>query len=95
VNGSYDGLRSLNVRNTVAVDLNSILCESSRCQETGCSLISVEDKDHILMAGLYGSSNSSAANTHNAAAQALRNGIIDLMWDSSKVCIDYSVNLPS
>lgn len=74
-NGSNDGLRSLDVRNNVAIDLNSILY-----------------KDHILMASLYGSSNSSAASGHSAAAQALRDGIIDLMWDPSKLAF-YDFNL--
>lgn len=47
------------------------------------------------MASLYGSSNSSAASGHSAAAQALRDGIIDLMWDPSKVFIVCSIGLGS
>jgi len=62
------GLLALNVRNTVGVDLNSILY-----------------KNHVLMASFYGTSNSSAAARHNAAAESLREGILDLFWDSQKV----------
>ncbi|TFK40489.1 trehalase [Crucibulum laeve] len=72
-----DGLRSLNVRNTIAIDLNSILYH-----------------DRVLLAGLYGSSNASAANRHTAAAAALRSGIIDLLWDPTKLAF-YDFNLAS
>ena len=41
------------------------------------------DKNHVIMAGFY--KNASAA-THTAAAAALKAGILDLFWDSSKVC---------
>jgi len=61
------GLRALNVRNTIAVDLNSILY-----------------KNHVLLAELYGSSNSSASDRHTTAAAALKAGILDLHWDSAK-----------
>ncbi|KAG5645457.1 hypothetical protein DXG03_006002 [Asterophora parasitica] len=72
--GSNGGLRSLNVRNTIAVDLNSILY-----------------KDHILLADLYGS-NSTSASRHRTAAAALRTGILDLLWDPSKLAF-YDYNL--
>ncbi|KAF5315219.1 hypothetical protein D9619_007257 [Psilocybe cf. subviscida] len=62
------GLLALNVRNTVGVDLNSILY-----------------KNHVLMASLYGSANASAVSRHNAAAESLREAILDLFWDSQKV----------
>lgn len=42
------------------------------------------DKNHILLAGLYGS-NAAAAAPHTAAAASLKAGILDLFWDSQKV----------
>ncbi|KAK2465281.1 hypothetical protein APHAL10511_002635 [Amanita phalloides] len=69
------GLRSLNVRSTIPVDLNSILY-----------------KNHILLAGLYGSSNHTAASGHKSAAAALREGILDLFWDQTKLAF-YDFNL--
>ncbi|PPQ78725.1 hypothetical protein CVT25_010728 [Psilocybe cyanescens] len=63
-----NGLRSLNVRNTVGVDLNSILY-----------------KNHVLLAGLYGSSNQTASSRHTAAAASLKTAILDLFWDSKKL----------
>ncbi|KAF8073583.1 trehalase [Lyophyllum atratum] len=71
--GTNDGLRGLNVRNTIAVDLNSILY-----------------KNHILLADL--SNPGTAASTHRAAAAALRAGIIDLLWDPTKLAF-YDYNL--
>ncbi|CAA7261546.1 unnamed protein product [Cyclocybe aegerita] len=62
------GLRSLNVRNTIAVDLNSILY-----------------RNHILLAQLYDTSNTTAVNRHISAAGALRTAILDLFWDSQKI----------
>ncbi|PPQ65887.1 hypothetical protein CVT26_000907 [Gymnopilus dilepis] len=70
-----DGLNSINIRNTVPVDLNSILY-----------------KNHVLMASFYGTANTTAANRHRAAASALRDGILDLFWDSSKLAFyDFSL----
>jgi len=43
------------------------------------------DKNHIIMASFYSSTDASAAK-HTAAAAALKAGILDLFWDSSKVC---------
>lgn len=44
------------------------------------------DKNHVLLAGLYGSSNqAAAAKSHLSAAAALKGGIFDLFWDSTKV----------
>ncbi|KAF8627421.1 hypothetical protein AX17_006236 [Amanita inopinata Kibby_2008] len=76
-NSSATGLRSLNVRNTVPVDLNSILY-----------------KNRMLVAGLYGSSSKSSADAHRAAAAALKDGVLDLMWDSTKLAF-YDFNLGS
>ncbi|KAF9568772.1 trehalase [Agrocybe pediades] len=63
-----EGLRSLNVRNTIAVDLNSILY-----------------KNHVLMTTLYAPANNTAIQRHRNAAAALKEGIIDLFWDSQKM----------
>ncbi|KAF8417169.1 glycoside hydrolase family 37 protein, partial [Boletus edulis BED1] len=71
------GLRTLNVRNHIPVDLNSILY-----------------KAHVLLANLYGSSNPPAAATHLQVAAGIRAGILDLMWDSSKLAF-YDFNLTS
>ncbi|EPQ54856.1 glycoside hydrolase [Gloeophyllum trabeum ATCC 11539] len=73
-------LRSLNVRNTVPICLNSILY-----------------KAHSLLADLYTASNGTAkslADSHRAAATALRSGILDLHWDPSKLAF-YDFNLTS
>ena len=45
------------------------------------------DKNHLALANLYGSSNTTAANLHTAAAASLKAGILDLLWDSQKVCL--------
>lgn len=42
------------------------------------------DKNHILLAQLYGS-NKTAVARHQAAAATLREGILDLFWNSTKV----------
>jgi alpha,alpha-trehalase len=45
------------------------------------------DKNHITMAKLYGDSNTTAANVraHTTAAESLKAGILDLLWDPQKV----------
>ncbi|KAG6910655.1 hypothetical protein DXG01_008699 [Tephrocybe rancida] len=73
--GTNNGLRSLNVRNTIPVDLNSILY-----------------KNHVLLANLYGPADTSSASTHQTAAAALRAGILDLLWDPTKLAF-YDYNL--
>ncbi|KAF8993496.1 glycoside hydrolase family 37 protein [Cyathus striatus] len=70
-----NGLRGLQVRSTIPVDLNSILY-----------------KNHVLMASLYGSSNSSAADRHRSTAASIKEGILDLFWDSQKLAF-YDFNL--
>ncbi|KAK7025562.1 hypothetical protein VNI00_015915 [Paramarasmius palmivorus] len=67
-------LRTLRVRSTLPVDLNSILY-----------------RNHLLLADLYGS-NSSAAESHRNRATSIREGILDLFWDSDKVAF-YDFNL--
>ncbi|KAJ7505883.1 trehalase [Mycena galericulata] len=69
------GLRSLNVKNMVPVDLNSILY-----------------KNHVLLAGLYGSSNASAVSRHTAAAASIKEGVLDLFWNATKLAF-YDFNL--
>ena len=44
------------------------------------------DKNHISLAKLYSSSNTTAADLHTTAAASLKAGILDLLWDSEKVC---------
>lgn len=70
-------LTTLRVRDTIPVDLNSILY-----------------RNHLLLADLYDSvgSNSSAAESHRSRAASLREGIIDLFWDSERVAF-YDFNL--
>ncbi|KAJ7119784.1 Six-hairpin glycosidase-like protein [Mycena epipterygia] len=69
------GLRALNVKGTVPVDLNSILY-----------------KNRVLMAGLYGTHNASAAARHTAAAAAIKAGVLDLFWNATKLAF-YDFNL--
>ncbi|KAJ6584320.1 Six-hairpin glycosidase-like protein [Mycena capillaripes] len=69
------GLRSLNVKGLVPVDLNSILYKS-----------------RVLMAQLYGASNKTAAARHTAAAEAIKEGVLDLCWNATKLAF-YDFNL--
>ncbi|KAJ2928214.1 hypothetical protein H1R20_g8878, partial [Candolleomyces eurysporus] len=68
-------LRDLNVRRTIAVDLNSVLYGA-----------------HLALEDLYGNSNSTARSRHVAAANALRAGVLDLLWDEQKLAF-YDFNL--
>ncbi|KAF8194392.1 Six-hairpin glycosidase-like protein [Mycena galopus ATCC 62051] len=62
-------LRTLSVRGTVPVCLNSILY-----------------KNRVLMAQLYGTQrNASAAARHTAAAALIKEGILDLHWNATKL----------
>ncbi|KAK7689932.1 hypothetical protein QCA50_006571 [Cerrena zonata] len=70
------GLRTLNVRGTLPVDLNSILYGA-----------------HTILASLYSNqSRSAAAANHTTAAAALKEGILDLFWDTDKRAF-YDFNL--
>ncbi|KAJ7713002.1 trehalase [Mycena metata] len=71
------GLRQLNVKGTVPVDLNSILY-----------------KNRLLMAQLYGTSNKTAAARHTTAAAAIKEGVLDLFWNATKLAF-YDFNLGS
>ncbi|KAH9932786.1 glycoside hydrolase family 37 protein [Epithele typhae] len=71
-------LRSLNIRSIVPVDLNSILYNA-----------------HLLLADLYDQQgNSDAAKTHRATAEPIREGVLDLNWDASKLAF-YDFNTTS
>ncbi|KAJ4482484.1 glycoside hydrolase family 37 protein [Lentinula aciculospora] len=71
-------LTTLVVRETIPVDLNSILY-----------------KNHILLANLY-SSNTTAADSHRSQAASIREGILDLFWNSTKLAFyDFSLRTNS
>ncbi|KAL1705785.1 glycoside hydrolase family 37 protein [Schizophyllum commune] len=75
IGGSND-LKKLNVRNTLPVDLNSILYHN-----------------HILLARLYNQvSNDTAADSHREQAATIREGVLDLFWNSTKLAF-YDFNL--
>ncbi|KAI0365322.1 glycoside hydrolase [Pilatotrama ljubarskyi] len=78
-NNTNPALRTLNVRKTIPVCLNSILY-----------------KAHSLLADLYDAQNenSSAAQAHRSTAATFRAGILDLLWDPSKLAF-YDFNLTS
>lgn len=88
-----DDLTTLVIRETIPVDLNSILCESVMFgRGMSCSLKTAHpDKNHILLAGLYGSSNATAVNSHLSEAATIREGILNLFWNSTKVCPQDSI----
>ncbi|KAJ7162885.1 trehalase [Mycena filopes] len=54
----------------------------------------VADKNHILMAALYGASNKTASTRHTAAAAAIKAGVLDLCWNATKLAF-YDFNLAS
>ncbi|KAI5988333.1 glycoside hydrolase family 37 protein [Pisolithus albus] len=57
-------------------------------------LNSILYRAHTLLAELYGSSNSTATAAHLQTAANIRAGILDLMWDASKLAF-YDFNLTS
>ncbi|KAI6107675.1 glycoside hydrolase family 37 protein [Pisolithus croceorrhizus] len=57
-------------------------------------LNSILYKAHTLLADLYGDSNSTASAAHLQIAANIRAGILDLMWDASKLAF-YDFNLTS
>ncbi|KAH9040254.1 glycoside hydrolase family 37 protein [Lactarius hengduanensis] len=79
-NYTAPALRSVNIKNHVPVDLNSILYKAN--------LILAD----FYRSGNH--SNSTAASQHEAAAANIRAGILDLFWDSSKLAF-YDFNLTS
>ncbi|KAJ3485392.1 hypothetical protein NLI96_g4987 [Meripilus lineatus] len=77
-NNTNPALRSLNVRSHVPIDLNSILYRS-----------------HLILAGIYNNqSRSAVAAGHVTAANNLKAGILDLLWDPTKLAF-YDFNLTS
>ncbi|KAF8272594.1 glycoside hydrolase [Lactarius quietus] len=80
INNTAPALRSVNIKNHVPVDLNSILYKANLILADFYSL------------GNY--SNSTAVLEHEAAAANIRAGILDLFWDSSKLAF-YDFNLTS
>lgn len=79
-NNTAPALRSVNIKNHVPIDLNSILYKAHVILAGFYSL------------GNY--SNSTAVSEHEAAATNIRAGILDLFWDSSKLAF-YDFNLTS
>ncbi|KAI0060461.1 glycoside hydrolase family 37 protein [Artomyces pyxidatus] len=73
-------LRSLNVKNHIPVDLNSILYKAN----------TILAELYVL----GDTKNQSAATQHEATAASIRAGILDLFWDSSKLAF-YDFNLTS
>jgi len=62
----------------------------------GPDLNSILYKNHLVMAGFYGSSNTTAADQHTTAAASLKTGILDLLWDSNKLAFyDFLLNTNS
>ncbi|KAI9566279.1 glycoside hydrolase family 37 protein [Boletus coccyginus] len=57
-------------------------------------LNSILYKAHVLLANLYGDSNATATANHLQVAAGVRAGILDLMWDPSKLAF-YDFNLTS
>ncbi|KXN82841.1 Trehalase [Leucoagaricus sp. SymC.cos] len=56
-------------------------------------LNSILYRNHIIMANLYGSSNSNQVNSHHRAAEALRTAVLDLLWDANKLAFyDFSLD---
>jgi hypothetical protein len=51
------------------------------------------DKNHLVLAELYGSSNATAVTQHTTAAASLKAGILDLLWDSQKVRYSFGFEL--
>lgn len=95
-NNTNPTLRTVRVREHVAVDLNSILCKSTYPRI--CRHLADEahiDKAHTIQAGFHTSAgNSSSAAAHLDTAASLREGILDLTWDPEKLAF-YDFNLTS
>ncbi|KAI0265670.1 glycoside hydrolase [Gloeopeniophorella convolvens] len=80
INNTNPALRSLNVKGTIPIDLNSILYRAN-----------------LILANFYSSgsnANSTAAAQHQATATNIREGILDLFWDPSKLAF-YDFNTTS
>ncbi|CAK5272228.1 unnamed protein product [Mycena citricolor] len=76
ITDTSSNLRNLNVRKTLPVDLNSIMY-----------------KNRVIMADLYNKTrNATAATSHRAAAATIKDGILDLFWNATKLAF-YDFNL--
>ena len=85
--GSHADIRSLKVRSTIPIDLNSILCKyiCISAQLYAEDQVALADRNHILLANLYGRDDRIMASSHRKAAAALHSAILDLLWDPAKV----------
>ncbi|KAI0345565.1 glycoside hydrolase [Trametopsis cervina] len=71
-------LRSYNIKNHIPVDLNSILY-----------------RNHLILSDFYTQQkNTSAADSHQKTAATIKAGILDLLWDPTKLAF-YDFNLTS
>ena len=91
-------LISLDIRQTIPICLNSILCRTLlHLNFIVIDQISLIDKSHLDLADLYiasGNNSSVLVDSHRSIAASLKAGILDLFWDSSKVAF-YDYNLTS
>jgi len=97
-------LRTLAIRETIPICLNSILCRFTSLKILDLMhLINGEsDKAHVLLASLYSEPFSTSTNTtakeraafHTGAADQLKSAILDLFWDSNKLAF-YDFNTTS
>lgn len=89
-------LRTLNVKNIIPVCLNSILCKQTIFTVLCGYLryVTLLDGARVRLAQLYSTTNSSASSRHSAAAAAIREGVLDLFWDPTKLAF-YDFNLAS
>jgi alpha,alpha-trehalase len=95
-NNTAPALRSLNVTGHIPVDLNAILCKLLYDVESN-DLTPIPDKSNVILASFYASgsrTNTTAASKYRAVAANIRAGILDLLWDSSKLAF-YDFNLTS
>ncbi len=94
-NNTNPALRTLNIRKTIPVCLNSILCKFTLPDVSEVFLTRPSDKAHTLLADLYDAQKqNSSATTHRSAASTFRAGVLDLFWDKSKLAF-YDFNLTS
>ena len=87
----------MNVKATIPVCLNSILCQSSSPSLFNRNTYKSQDNAHLNAAKFYDStpgSDPSAAQIHRTVAASLRSAILDLFWDAEKLAF-YDFNLTS
>ncbi|TFY78486.1 hypothetical protein EWM64_g5528 [Hericium alpestre] len=94
-NNTNPALRTLQVRSTIPICLNSILCALPLIWLAVHVLISISDRANTLLASLYDlRQNSTAASTHLETALHIRSAVLDLFWDADKLAF-YDFNLTS